>query len=129
MNGQNKYTDRPLEDPDLKRNPFSVPEGYFSQMEESVRQAISSEKETAEALPKGTAMLKPALMLAAMFLIVAGLGLGVVKLTDVMYQPEQQEEPHEGIYALIEEGYLEHDFIDDYYAEINFEEMLEQNKQ
>ncbi len=128
MNEENKYTDNPLKNPQLKRNPFSVPDGYFDSMEENVREAISSEKETAEAPPKGIALLKPAFVMAAMFLIVAGLGLGVSQLTDMMYTPQEQEETSEGIYALIEEGYLEHDFIDDYYAEINFDEILEQNK-
>ncbi len=125
MKEENRYTDRPLEDPKLKRNPFSVPEGYFAQMEDSVQKAISNEKENAEALPKGMAVLKPALLLAAMFLMIGGLGLGVMEYTKKVYQPQPVEEEPEGIYALIEEGYLEHDFIYDYYAEIDFEAIIE----
>lgn len=109
-----------LENPSLKQNPYSVPEGYFAELEDKVRAAVNPEYVEA---PKGLALFKPALVLAVMFAVVGGLGLGVAKITEKMYNPVREVED-EGIYALIEEGYIEPDFMYRYYDEFDLDEAL-----
>ncbi len=119
MKEENTYKDI-LENPGLKRNPYSVPEGYFAEMEDKVRAAVNPEYVEA---PKGLAMFKPALLLAVMFAVIGGLGLGVAKMTDVLYNPAQGTSV-DGIYALIEEGYVESDFLYDYYVDLDLDHAL-----
>lgn len=64
----------------MRQIPFSTPEGYFENMEERLREKILPNQ------PKGwwpswAKTLKASLALAASFIIVAGLGWGVMKLT------------------------------------------------
>lgn len=86
---QKKETDDILEKSGLKENPFGVPSGYFSSMQDEIMAKISAipvagpqEPETPEELrPTFITYLKPAFALAAVFGIVFGLGYGAMKLT------------------------------------------------
>ena len=83
-------TDDILHNSSLKENPFGVPAGYFSTMQQEVMEKISAtahqqEEEAAAATP-ATFMtyFKPALSLASVFGIVIGMGYGAMKLTDII---------------------------------------------
>lgn len=86
---QNRETDSILEKSNLKENPFGVPSGYFSSMQDEVMAKISAipvmppqQYETEEAAPAGfMTYFKPAFAMAAMFGIIFGLGYGAMKIT------------------------------------------------
>ena len=65
----------------MRTIPFSVPEGYFDSVEERLRERTFQTK------PSGwgswTKALKASLALAASFLLVAGMGWGIMKLTSI----------------------------------------------
>ena len=108
-----------MNSPELKGNPFTVPEGYFSELEDRLRDRISSpEPQTVGWLQK----VKPAIMLTMMFGIIAGFGWAVSRITGLLYtDPIESEDP---ITAMIEEGWLESSFIYAYSDEIDVEEAL-----
>ena len=98
------------------KHPFTVPEGYFRSLEDRLHGRI-------HAPLRGTALLvmrvKPALMLALMFGIIAGFGYIVSKVTGLLYtDPVESGDP---IMAMIEEGWLESSFIYSYSDEIDVE--------
>ena len=96
-----------LEDPSLKCNPFSMPDGYIESLEDALHEQIATEEK-----PSGgfIAVLKPALLLAAMFALIFAMGYGVLSLTDATH-PHKAAEPS---IALLEEGLVESSFIDFY---------------
>ena len=69
-----------LEDERMKQVPFTTPENYFESLEDRIAEKVfpSEKKGWWTSLGK---VLKPALTLAASFLLVAGLGWGVMRLT------------------------------------------------
>ena len=69
-----------LEEERMKQIPFTTPENYFESLEERIAEKVfpSEKKGWWTSLGK---VLKPAIGLAASFLIVAGLGWGVMRLT------------------------------------------------
>lgn len=69
-----------LEEERMKQIPFTTPENYFESLEDRIAEKVfpSEKKGWWTSLGK---ILKPALTLAASFLIVAGLGWGVMRLT------------------------------------------------
>ena len=69
-----------LEDERMKQIPFTTPDNYFESLEDRIAEKVfpSEKKGWWTSLGK---LLKPALTLAASFLIVAGLGWGVMRLT------------------------------------------------
>lgn len=71
-----------LEQEELKKSPFTLPEGYFSQMEDGVRERIS-----ANGAPKSSTswgVLKPAFALVCSFLLIFGIGYGVLQMTNTL---------------------------------------------
>ena len=85
-----------LEDERMKQIPFTTPENYFESLEERIAEKVfpSEKKGWWTSLGK---VLKPAATLAASFLIVAGLGWGVMRLTqtargDLAQNAENTEE-------------------------------------
>lgn len=110
-----------LQNPKLKESPFDVPEGYFLALEDSVRAKIHK---PLTPFISFTMRFKPALMLALTFIIIAGLGYGVAALTHKMTEKGEGEDT---IFALIEEGYIRNDFIDNYYEEIDLEKAFKNN--
>ena len=82
MKEMNKDMENLLERAQLKKIPFSAPEGYFDSLEERLRErTFQTKPEKKWGAWKG--VLKAGLTLAASFLIVAGLGWGVMKLTNM----------------------------------------------
>ena len=88
-----------LQNPSLKENPFTVPPGYFSGIEDQVHAKIrgalaeemspeenfSAEVSLPEAVPVKTgrlAVLKTHFALAATFVFILGIGYGFLHLTD-----------------------------------------------
>lgn len=69
-----------LEDTNLKNNPFSLPEGYFNKMEDSVRERIHCCNTTNNVSSFGEHFRTYSAMLV-MFLLVFGIGYGVISLT------------------------------------------------
>lgn len=100
-------------------NPFTVPEGYFSELEDRLREiAVTPEPEHVGWLAK----VKPAVMLTLMFGVIAGFGWIVSKITGLLYtDPVESDDP---ITAMIEEGWIESSFIYAYSDEIDVEEAL-----
>lgn len=100
MNKQNddiKKSGDILEDAHLKENPYSLPEGYFDRMEAGVRDKIrdiegSRGPETSGSLPvadenRRTAarkLLRPALGMAASFLLIFGFAYAIFALTGTL---------------------------------------------
>ena len=69
-----------LQNANLKENPFSVPQGYFSSVEEAVHQKIHKE----EKVDPLVSFFKTSIALASVFGIVFGLGYGAMYLTDTL---------------------------------------------
>ena len=100
-------------------NPFTVPEGYFSELEDRLREiAVTPKPEHVGWLAK----VKPAVMLTLMFGVIAGFGWIVSRITGLLYtDPMESEDP---ITAMIEEGWIESSFIYAYSDEIDVDEAL-----
>lgn len=69
-----------LQNANLKENPFSVPQGYFSSVEEAVHQKIHKE----EKVNPLVSFFKTSIALASVFGIIFGLGYGAMYLTDTL---------------------------------------------
>ena len=76
-----KDTKNILEQDSLKRTPFTVPEGYFDTVEDRVRQRIA---QPAKASSRLWTVLKPGIAVAAMFLIIFGIGYATLSLTGTL---------------------------------------------
>lgn len=84
MGAQNKHTDI-LKESTLKKNPFSVPDGYFMQVQSSVMSKISASQEPEQQKQKANNIfniIRPAIAMAACFALIFGLGYGVMHITD-----------------------------------------------
>lgn len=104
----------------LKQDPYSVSQSYIDSVEERVRASIrAKEKET----PKIFLWLKPAFMLASMFLLISSLGYIASNITDKYIEAHSE---NDDILALIEEGYLKSSFIDSYYDELDLRDSFDQ---
>ncbi len=66
----------------MKTLPFSTPEGYFDSVEERLRER-TFQKEPSAKWDAWAKALKASLALAASFLLVAGMGWGIMKLTNL----------------------------------------------
>jgi len=95
-----------LENPGMRENPFSVPEGYFSKLENNIHILITSKKEKKSVWN----ILKPVFTLAFTFIIIYGIGYGVLSLTNNI--KTVKEVPTD--MAIIESGYINTNFIDYY---------------
>lgn len=103
----------------LKANPFSAPENYFSSIEDSVRSKIKAEQERLipwyEKLYEST---KSYAMLAFMFGIIFGMGYGVLSITSSL-NPDAFSSEENTLVALVDDGFISSDFIEDYYDDID----------
>ena len=101
-----------------KKRPFSVPEGYFSTIEDSVRGRIGiSQQREGNHL---WASIKTGFALAFSFVFIFGMGYGVLSLTDTIYN-DQFDMENDEFAILIKDGYIKHDFIDYLYDEIDID--------
>ena len=69
-----------LEQPSLHQAPYTVPEGYFASVEESVRARITAPSKR----PGLWTVLKPGIAVACMFLFIFGIGYGTLSLTGTL---------------------------------------------
>lgn len=75
-----KDTKNILEQESLKQAPFTVPEGYFLTVEDRVRERIAKP----EGRTRLWTVLKPGMAVAAMFLIIFGIGYATLSLTGTL---------------------------------------------
>lgn len=71
---------------DKRKMNYTLPEGYFSQMEDKVRDRIHAKEKKSSLLETrpGLKVVKPALLLVCMFLIIFGIGYGTMALTGTL---------------------------------------------
>jgi hypothetical protein len=101
-----------------KQRPFSVPDGYFSTIEDSVRGRIGiSQQGECNHL---WASIKTGFALAFSFVFIFGMGYGVLSLTDTIHN-DQFDMENDEFAILIKDGYIKHDFIDYLYDEIDID--------
>lgn len=75
-----KETKNILEQESLKQAPFTVPEGYFQTVEDRVRERIAKPERSTRLWT----VLKPGIAVAAMFLIIFGIGYATLSLTGTL---------------------------------------------
>lgn len=68
-----------LENPHLKANPFTLPQGYFSQMEARLQETIHHPEKKTES--PALSSLRTSFAMVAMFALVFGLAYGVFSIT------------------------------------------------
>lgn len=87
-----------LQRAEMRKIPFDAPEGYFENLEERLRE------KTLQTKPSGkwdwVKVLKASLALAASFLLVAGMGWGIMRLTSLRQNNTLAQN------ELTEEGYM-----------------------
>lgn len=110
-----------LDNPSLKENPFRVPQGYFSSIEESVKEKIHAPQTRFE---KWWTVAKPSLVLAASFALLVCIGYGVFSLTPILDKSGLGMDD-DGFTALMEEGYIDNTFVDYIYDEIELKNKLD----
>ena len=88
-----------LDREEFRQNPFTVPEGYFASLEDTLRdKVLGSEKR-----PAGfVGVLKPALMLACSFAVIIGIGYGVLSLTKSFGTQQYQMSAYEAVADAVE---------------------------
>ncbi len=110
-----------LDDKKMRTRPFSVPEGYFETVEARVHDRI----EASQRRPSLVAILRPAVLMACMFLIIGGIGYGTLKLTGSLdardRAAEQLEANLRGLEFTDEEAAT---FLETELSPAAFEEML-----
>lgn len=89
MNKQNHIEQDILERASLRENPYSLPQGYFAMVEDSVQKRIHNQ-ESAEPQNRLVEMLKPCIMLAVTFGVIFGLGYGAMYITGTASQSEER---------------------------------------
>jgi hypothetical protein len=104
-----------LEDIKNKRRPFDVPQGYFSTLEDSVREKIHAPQRESNVFMSA---VRTTFALAFSFLAIFGMGYGVMSLTRTMTYGDLDTE-YDEFAILLENGYIKHDFIDYLYDEID----------
>lgn len=106
-----------LEDIKKKGSPFKVPEHYFSTVEDGVRGAINEPEMVQSPF---LSALKSGFALAFSFLLIFGMGYGVLSLTRTADINRFTLE-NDTFTTLMEQGYIKHDFIDYLYHEIEIQ--------
>lgn len=106
-----------LQSEEMKVNPFTMPEGYLESLEASLAARIDAEGQESgrPVWSQVRRILKPAVSLAAMFLLIFAIGYGALALTGTLSGSDSvaPEATAEGI-ALIDAGLLNSSFIDYY---------------
>lgn len=97
-----------IENQRLRQNPYTVPEGYFEALQDTVSEKISAGKRENGMLK----VLKPQLALVSVFAFVFLLGYGVFKIFPA--QSSLQDKSLKSKYSLLEEYQLKSSFIDFY---------------
>lgn len=106
-----------LDDIKRRERPFDLPEGYFPALEDSVREKIAQPERGHSPI---FGAIRTGFALAASFAFIFLMGYGVMSLTKTLSLPDFTAED-DMLSTLMEYGYVEHDFIDYLYDEIDFE--------
>lgn len=110
--------------PDIKKNPFKVPEGYFSSLESRIHEKIA-EQETISSESDNSKRffinLKSAVSMAASLLVLIGLGYGIMTAISFF---TKTDETHGDRIVYIEEGFLRSSFVDYMYDDIEFKQEI-----
>lgn len=110
-----------LSDPSLRKNPFSVPEGYALSLEDRVHERIAADYAHSQTF---SARAKAPALLALTFCIIFAMGYGVLSVTGSLEKAPVRSVT--GFAELIENGYISSDFIEDYYDEMPSEAILDE---
>ena len=103
-----------LDDSALKGNPFRMPEGYLDGFEDRMMARIAAESQPASSRTvRVWTVLKPALLLAAMFALVFGMGYGVLSFTHTLNRGAGTTEVSS--YATVEEEMISPASLINYY--------------
>lgn len=98
-----------IDNPHLKENPFSLPEGYFSQVRDSVSQRISNQEGSGWSRFRNIA--RPQLALLSSFVIIFFIAYGAFTLfSPFMENNDITVISHDS--QFIEEGFLRTSFVD-----------------
>ena len=109
MEKEKIHKDDILERDYLKENPYSLPKGYFSQVEDSVSKRIHADSSGQE---RGfVPFLKTAVMLACTFGLIIGMGYGAMYLTNQSKESTPPQFVEKNIYYNTPDS-LENDIID-----------------
>jgi len=109
-----------MSNPDLRRNPFKAPEGYFGSLNDRIRERITEEEAVSSAKPKGLYFhLRSAFNMAASLLLLFGLGYGIMSITS-FFDKGREDDTDKIVY--IEEGLLRSSFIDFMYDDIDYKQ-------
>jgi hypothetical protein len=98
-----------IEDPHLKENPFTVPQGYFNEMKSQVAEKISASGSTTKT--GFITVIRPHLALVSAFVIIFFIGFAAL----TVFTPRVSESELSTLTAgnkYIEEGFLKTTFID-----------------
>lgn len=106
-----------LDDIKRRERPFDLPDGYFPALEESIREKIARPERVGNPI---LGAVRTGFALAVSFAFIFMMGYGVMSLTKTLSLPDFTAED-DMLSTLMECGYLEHDFIDYLYDEIDFE--------
>ena len=107
-----------MSNPDLRRNPFKAPEGYFGSLNDRIRERITEEESASSAKPKGVYFyFRSAFNMAASLLLLFGLGYGIMSVTS-FFDKGHESDTDKIVY--IEEGLLRSSFVDFMYDDIDY---------
>lgn len=98
-----------IDQPHLRENPYTVPQGYFNSLQDAVSEKISSEKKQ----PGTWSVVKPQLALVSSFVVIFLMGYVAVRL----FTPNLTVTPDKNISAeseYFEGNFMETSFIDFY---------------
>lgn len=126
MNMNNISSRDILDDLHLKENPFSMPEGYLSSLENSVHEKIFPVEPVSPFL-RFINLTKSYALLALSFAIVFGIGYGVISLTGSL-EKETIFTEGDDFALLIENGYINRTFVDYLYDEIDIEQGMKDSE-
>lgn len=99
-----------LQDLSLKKNPFTVPEGYFNSLESELCAKIhGADKESSTAF----ASLRTAMAMAAMFALIFGLGYSVLYITGTHTNPTESTNITAEAGLILTENNTEEDTLSD----------------
>ena len=88
-----------LQREEFRQNPFTVPEGYFASLEDSLRDKVFA----TEKKPAGfVGVLKPALVMACSFAVIFAIGYGILSMTGSLSSVNSQMSEYDEIAAAVE---------------------------
>jgi predicted outer membrane lipoprotein len=110
MEKENIHKDNILERDYLKENPYTLPKGYFAQLEDSVSKRIHTDTNEQE---RGLVpFLKTAVMLACTFGIIIGMGYGAMYMTNQSKESTTTQLVENDSYYNTPDGLAEDDIIE-----------------